>query len=405
LLSQPGCRTARPEVAFTQEPWTFCEVAGAHLATEHFDVYTTVDSPHLIEALPLFVETAYARYAHFVPPRPDASGRLTTYLFGTREEWEAFTAARFPNRHDVYARIRSGGFTEGTVSAIFFKSADTTLATIAHEGWHQYVASQPVSPLPAWLNEGLATACESYEYGRGRPVFHADRNVFRARSLEEAVTGDRLYPLGELLDLDAGELLESGDPQTIQSYYAQVWALIMFLQGLDDDFAPGSDGDFARASDDDLTGESNDDFPAASDGDFPQERGDDLPQGLDDDHRRAGRRQPPPPGEQRAGRPFERLLADLHDGTMHLRAGAAALTEPRTGAPPAGGTDPATDGSTAASFERAASSAIERAASWPALHRSDGGHDRSVFAAYFGPADDRADRAFRAAAVKLALHE
>ncbi len=345
---QPGCRTGGPDVAFTQAPWTFCEVSGTHLATEHFDVYTTIDAPELIEALPLFVETAYARYASFVPPRPEASGRLTTYLFGSREEWEAFAAARYPARHDIYARIRSGGFTEGTVSAVFFKAADTTLATIAHEGWHQYVASQPVSPLPAWLNEGIATACESHAYRRGRPVFHADRNIFRLRSLEEAVTSNRLRPLDELLELDAGELLATGDPKLIQHYYAQVWALIMFLDDLDDDDLP-LDGPAPVQLQ--ATGEPRDG------GTSPESSGAADPSGNDRAHLS----------------PFERLLADLHDGTLHLHAGAASLTAAA----------PRDDGG---------------AATTPTL-----GYGRSVFAAYFGPPGPEASRRYRSAVVEMTL--
>lgn len=297
LLAPAACRTVAPAVPFTEQPWTYGGCDGRRLVTDHFDLYTTVADARLVDALPAFLEAAYREYDALVPLRPPTEVRLTTYLFGSRLEWDRFVQANYPARHEVYARIRSGGFTEGGTAVIFHKAPPTTLATLAHEGWHQYADSLPGPAIPAWLNEGLGCTFEGFEFVRGRPRFTPLRNTFRINFLREGLMQGSLLELPQLLELDAGEMLTRDDSRLTQTYYAQTWALIAFFRHGERGAAGGG-----RAA-----------GPGA---------------GGDGDADGAGGG---PAASRRLDEGFQRMMDDLRDGVLHVHLSATRLAAPQSG--------------------------------------------------------------------------
>lgn len=204
------------------------------MVTEHYEIISTLRDEEFEAAMPRFLEDAYQQYADTLPPRSGSTTRMTTYVFGSRSEWARFTGRRFPERYEVYARIQTGGFTEGETSLSFYANRSALLATLAHEGWHQYLAATIDQPIPAWLNEGLACYHEALEWIGESPKFTPQRNTFRMNALREAVQRNRLIPLRELLAVDAGWALSHDHREVAQTYYAQVWALMVFLRDGDD---------------------------------------------------------------------------------------------------------------------------------------------------------------------------
>ena len=73
------------------EPWTFGEIEGREIKTDHFTIYTTANDAVLLEKLPDFLEGAYDRYLAFLPPAEEDEEPLVIYLFGRRAEWEQYT--------------------------------------------------------------------------------------------------------------------------------------------------------------------------------------------------------------------------------------------------------------------------------------------------------------------------
>jgi hypothetical protein len=131
----------------------------------------------------------------------------------------------------VYGRIGVGGFAEhGSCVTYYTKPRGRTLTTIAHEGLHQYFGSHFEQRIPAWLNEGLATYCEGFELRRRQPIFTPRRNLTRLNSLREALAAETLMPLTELLDTNAGKVIVQAQSRVTRTYYAQVWALVVFLR-------------------------------------------------------------------------------------------------------------------------------------------------------------------------------
>ncbi|RME38854.1 MAG: DUF1570 domain-containing protein [Planctomycetota bacterium] len=237
-----GCAT-RPRArvadltptAPTAELWTGEGLAGKRILTEHFELIATLGDEALMEALPDFLEQAYTCYVETLPP-PDSAGRtgskrrLTTYVFGHRSQWEHYLRRRHPAWLDVHGWIRHGGFTDGTTSYSFFTNRPATLATVAHEGWHQYVARFYPDTLPAWLNEGLACGFESVAYESKGPRFRPRRNPWRLNTLRKALQQDRLIPLEELLAMETSELADRREAGIAERYYAQSWALVTWLR-------------------------------------------------------------------------------------------------------------------------------------------------------------------------------
>jgi hypothetical protein len=264
-LAAGGCASAREgaKVAADVQDWSQDGFGGRRITTEHFVIYSTLTDRELESVLPEFMEACYQRYESTFRTPPDEPIRLTTYIFGNRQEWYRYIREHHPGRSPVYQRILSGGFTEGTLSASFFTARSTALSCLAHEGFHQYVHARCPDAVPAWLNEGLACYHEAYSYASGKPQFTPRENTFRIRHLRDALQRKELLPLQEIVATDAGQVISHRNSIVTQTYYAQAWALVTFLRH-------GGGGRYARA--------------------------------------------------------FERMLKDIADGTIRIKASAARLT-------------------------------------------------------------------------------
>ncbi|GJM26209.1 MAG: hypothetical protein DHS20C16_26240 [Phycisphaerae bacterium] len=237
-----GCSTGEDEVVqFEQEPWSLGRIAGTKLSTEHFDIHSTLTDAQLQAALPEFMEAAYDQYDSLLPaPESGAGKRLQTFVFNDRAQWELYAKSKFPQQFPVLRKISAGGFAVGNECVVYYIRRTYTLSVLAHEGMHQYFANYFSSRLPAWLNEGLATYCESYDLPSGKARFTPQRNSFRLNALRDAMTTDAILPLRGILATDAGRIVNQGRSRLTKTYYAQAWALVCFLRhGHDGKYADG----------------------------------------------------------------------------------------------------------------------------------------------------------------------
>jgi hypothetical protein len=228
-----GCQAPMPEppqFALTIEKWAEAGPSGKRILTDHWDIRTTVRDEEFQRLLPTFMESSHRQYEQLLPALSAREQRpLVVYLFQTRAEWDRFSRKHFPRKAATFSRIQSGAYCEGDLAVCYYIKRDRTLSVMAHEGLHQYISRNYQGEIPAWLNEGLATFCEGYEYKDGLPLFQPNRNEFRLNALRQALLSKQLIPFARLLGTHAGDVIVHANPQ-VYSYYSQAWALIVYLR-------------------------------------------------------------------------------------------------------------------------------------------------------------------------------
>jgi hypothetical protein len=207
-------------------------IRGTQFFTKHYDIRTTSGDAALREVLPEFVEASYRQYAKLVPAEREDGERMLVYVYGRRAEWALFTRQFVPAHAPIYMHILSGGYMDvPTATAVLWDvKRDQTLALLAHEALHQYIARHRPEPIPPWLNEGLATQFEDFDLDGPRPIFRPQRNLIRKNSLRESLAlPDGLIPLDQLLAMHAGQAVTQA-VECARSYYGQVWLTVLFLR-------------------------------------------------------------------------------------------------------------------------------------------------------------------------------
>ncbi len=255
VASAAGCSSADrgPEFEVSEQPWSYRQASGIHLTTDHFELFTTIHDAELRDYLPGFLEACFQQYSALLPLPAGSERRLKTYLFATQRQWMNFTRERFPSRSDLLTSVQVGGYASGDLCVTRYIQPRTyTLSVIAHEGLHQYFGTHFEQRLPAWLNEGLATYCEGFDVRAGRPVFSPKNNTFRRNPLRQTLAANALLPLSELLATSPGKVIVQSQSRLTRAYYAQAWALVVFLQhGGNERFTSG----FRQMLDDVATGQ------------------------------------------------------------------------------------------------------------------------------------------------------
>lgn len=231
-----GCASAKKtppvleDVPFRMEPWQYRGSSGRLITTEHYAMYTTLDDFVLLESLPQAMEMAYRYYRELVPSAREPERPMPVYLFAQRDEFASFTRRFAGPRAKTLLKVRRGGYSERGVSVIEYVTHSVTFPLVGHEGFHQYVHHCVPARVPAWLNEGLAVVCEGQRWSDvGLKEFDRWYNPSRRNVLASALVREETFPLDELLRINAGHVV-GGSTRRIGTYYAQLWALMLFLQ-------------------------------------------------------------------------------------------------------------------------------------------------------------------------------
>lgn len=233
------------------EPWTYDGVPGQTLRTASYTLWTTSDNRAITDRLPIFMERALNHYTSALGPLPRPRASMDTYLFANRPQWARMTQRVMGQDAAPYLQIERGGFSARGQAVFFDIGARDTFAIAAHEGWHQYTQTTFRVPLPVWLEEGVATYMEGFRWQnpdapasdqrRGRnssgfypqgpdaiPRFLPWYNWERFVYLTRASRANRLMPLEQLVSTVPQDLVDRG-PDAALLYYAQVWALTLYL--------------------------------------------------------------------------------------------------------------------------------------------------------------------------------
>ncbi len=237
LWSAGGCASTKKNatpalenVSFEIDTWQYAGNPGRRITCEHYEIYTTLTDRVLLEALPQVLESAYRYYRELVPTAREPQQRMKMYLFARRGEWVNFTRRFGERRARTLLKVRRGGYMERGITVAEYVSHAVTFPLLTHEGFHQFLYHCAYQRVPAWLNEGLAVVCEGQRWGNaGLVEFDPWHNPRRRNTLAEALLRDEIFPLDELLRINAGHVV-GGSTRKISAYYGQVWALMLFLR-------------------------------------------------------------------------------------------------------------------------------------------------------------------------------
>ena len=240
LMSLPfGCGadrtplpTAQPLAHPAQQtPWRFAGVKGRKLSTDHYDVFTTTDSPGLQGGIAGFMEAARAHYVELtgLDPLVNEAVKLKVYLFGSRGEWAALTEKITGAAADTVLRVQAGGYCYRGVCVFWDIGALPTYSVAAHEGLHQFMHHATRESLPQWAEEGLATQAEGFKVANGLVTFEPRRNLSRLNTLRNTILGDRWRPALRLAAMTSMDNIEES-PFAGGEYYGQLWALMLMIR-------------------------------------------------------------------------------------------------------------------------------------------------------------------------------
>jgi len=218
-------------VAVVTESWKDGGDNGIVARTPHYVLRLSLRDETFRDRLPDFMETCFVAYASALGTIPVPNEALEMYVFGERALWEKWTRKKLGRDAEIYIGLGKGGYTTDSVSVLYDIGRFDTQTIAAHEGWHQFSQQALQHPLPTWLEEGIACYMEGTRLSRdgGPSTFRPWRNFERWSQLREALRGDDLIPLGELLDGTPQEFLKDGK-DSLLTYYSQVWALVQFLR-------------------------------------------------------------------------------------------------------------------------------------------------------------------------------
>ncbi len=229
--TSPGVLAPGSSPVESVEPWDFDGIPGKVIRTNAYRLFTTETNPDLLGVLPQFLEQTLIAYTGALGPLPRPTLKLDTYLMASREQWSQLTTEVMGDGAEPYLKIQRGGFSSGGRAVLFTIGARDTLAIAAHEGWHQYTQRTFREELPVWLEEGIAVFMEGSvpdPTNPGVPAFAPWANAERYGQLVAAARGWQLISLERLLDTHPHTLVTSGTDAALM-YYAQVWALVHFL--------------------------------------------------------------------------------------------------------------------------------------------------------------------------------
>jgi hypothetical protein len=207
---------------------------GLKIKTAHYEVFTTLKDPLMLQDVPAFIETCFNNFrstADGLSGQLQTTSRFTIYLFDNRTQWQSFTRSFAGSQSQTYSRIKAGAYYLNGACIAYNIGRERTFRALGHECWHQFVDRAFVFRLPSWLNEGIAMQFESNVYKNGLFYFEPAENSYRLDSLKKTFEQNQIIPLETLLESDPGDLL--GDDPQVSAFYSQCYALVRFLREAD----------------------------------------------------------------------------------------------------------------------------------------------------------------------------
>jgi hypothetical protein len=226
-------RDRKPPALNSVEVWENRYGPGLKLATAHYEIFTTLLKPSMLERIPEFVESAYRAYNRQLPDPVKAKSKSVIYLFADRRQWEDFTRSFAGEQAELFCRIKAGAYYYNGACVAYDIGSERTLSVLGHEGWHQFNDRNFAFRLPSWLDEGVATLFETHQFRDGTFHFDPADNQYRLETLKKTLDEGKMTPLRELIATTPGDVLASDQTDAVRAFYSQSYAFVRFLREAD----------------------------------------------------------------------------------------------------------------------------------------------------------------------------
>lgn len=212
-----------------KQSWPGPYAHGTRITTRHYILYTTSTDEGVPQMLPGFLEQANHEYHRMTGlPESPAEKPATVYMLANRDEWADLTRRLVKDQPNTYLSIGAGGYCYQGTCVFWDIGYMQTLPVAAHEGLHQFLGANLRDSLPMWAEEGLCVVAEGF-WIQGQQVHFAPDSWMHIYDLKTALGKGYWIPLRELLSMDAGDAV-GGNAQRAVAYYAQLWALVRYIQ-------------------------------------------------------------------------------------------------------------------------------------------------------------------------------
>ncbi len=184
--------------------------------------------PGLAQDLARRLDVMHEEYARRLMQFEPAADQVMVdaYLFEKQDDYLRFAGNSMRSTGGVYIPSRNAlaAFNVG-------QGRDSLRRTLQHEAFHQFAANAFKTPLPMWLNEGMA---QYFEEGlwTGNSFALAQVPPRRVRQLKADIRGKRIVPFDQFLTLNTeqwGKALGSHSSTRGATQYNQAWAMVHFL--------------------------------------------------------------------------------------------------------------------------------------------------------------------------------
>jgi hypothetical protein len=162
--------------------------------------------------------------------RQRAAGRMNLYLLDTQPNYVRFLQSRSVNASGTGGVFFVRGALAGLATFVAGRNRTGMLATLQHEGFHQFAYIRIGRNLPPWANEGLAEYFGEAVLLRGR--FHTGMvNARRLRAVQQAVGAGEAFGFRELLNMTHRQWMRRVNQRDPRAglLYDQAWSIVHFL--------------------------------------------------------------------------------------------------------------------------------------------------------------------------------
>jgi hypothetical protein len=215
--------------------------------SHHYTIHSDLDR-HAVREFASHMDAVFRaferRFARF---EPRSRNPMPLYLFHTEAAYQDFLRSRQIDGANSAGMFFVGPRGRGLAIYVEGQPRSKILATLQHEGFHQFAYDYFGPDLPIWLNEGLA---QYFETGViiGHELRTGMTDSAALHAVQAAVREGRTLPFRELLT-DSPERWSrrlAAEPDRARLAYAQSWAMAYFLiHGGDGRFRPRLD-DYLR---------------------------------------------------------------------------------------------------------------------------------------------------------------